>query len=127
MGGLKEEKALLSALGKEKEKNQVFFLLSLANDFKRISEDENTHSLWTSNEKKVASAKNIINLTLNRLKKEDKVFNLEELFRVQKPALSGMNKDVFNSCIGISKKGLFSIPTNIRKSNLGSSSEAVFR
>ena len=109
MGGFKEEKALISFLDGGKQQNQIFFLLTLADDFERFSEDQEVYSLWTKKKESLNSAKKIINLTLDKLEKEKKPFSLDELFKIQKSCLSKIlnrkiNKDIFVSCLEISKK-----------------------
>ena len=109
MGGFKEEKALISFLDGGKQQNQIFFLLTLADDFERFSEDQEVYSLWTKEKESLNSAKKIINLTLDKLEKEKKPFTLDELFKIQKSCLSKIlnkkiNKDIFVSCLEISKK-----------------------
>lgn len=94
-GGLKEEQDLLDVLGEGKYQNQVFFLLTNSNSFKRVAEDDNFHTFWTSNKDSIEKAKKVINSTIARFKKDRKTLSLGELSK---------DKDVFASYIGISKK-----------------------
>ncbi|KPJ55288.1 hypothetical protein AMJ47_00200 [Parcubacteria bacterium DG_72] len=95
-GGLKKEQDLLDVLGQGKYQNQVFFLLTNEDSFKRVAEDDNFHAFWTTTKDSISQAKKVINSTINRFKKEKKTFSLEELEK--------SNKDVFASYIGISKE-----------------------
>lgn len=107
-GDLGEENTLLSSLGGDKNRNQVFFLLNLSDDFDRSSEDDDFHSFWTKDSKSTDTAKKVVNLTLKQLKKEGSPSSLENLFDSQKVELvkvsSKLNKKVFDSYLGISKK-----------------------
>jgi len=106
LGGLKKEDVLLSFLGKGKYQNQVLFLLTLANGLEKHSENNDFYCFWTKDEKAIDSAKKVINLTLNKLKKDKITYTLDELFNAQKASLSKirkMNKDIFQSYIEVSK------------------------
>ena len=106
LGGLKKEDVLLSSLGGEKQQNQVLFLLTLANGLEKHSEDNDFHCFWTKDKKAIDSAKKVISLTLNKLKKDKTTYTLDELFNIQKSSLSKirkMNKDIFQSYIEVSK------------------------
>lgn len=98
-GDLKEEEALLRFLGGEKFQNHVFFLLFNGDSFNRFPEDKDFYSFWAIKKESVNQAKKVVKSTVNRFKKEKKIFSLNELLKNQK-----LNKDVFLSYIGISKK-----------------------
>ena len=95
-GGIKKEQDLLDALGESKYQNQVFFLLSNQDSFKRVAEDNNFYAFWTTSKDSVNQAKKIVNSTIAKFKKDKKTFSLEELEK--------KNKNVFASYIGISKE-----------------------
>ena len=106
LGGLKKEDVLLSFLGGEKHQNHVLFLLTLANGLEKHSEDNDFHCFWTKDKKAIDSAKRVISLTLNKLKKDKITYTLDELFNVQKASLSKIgkiNKGIFQSYIEVSK------------------------
>lgn len=66
-GGIVEEEKFLSSLAKtQEEKNNIRFLLTLVEDFKRIKEDEEFSGRWSADEK-LASA---CHETLHRLHKD---------------------------------------------------------
>ncbi len=98
-GDLKEEEALLRFLGREKFQNHVFFLLFNGDSFNRFPEDKDFYSFWAIKKESVNQAKKVVKSTINRFKKEKKIFSLNELLKNQK-----LNKDVFISYIGISKQ-----------------------
>jgi len=98
-GDLKEEEALLRFLGREKFQNHVFFLLFNGDSFNRFPEDKDFYSFWAIKKESVNQAKKVVKSTINRFKKEKKIFSLNELLKNQK-----LNKDVFLSYIGISKQ-----------------------
>lgn len=98
-GGIKEENALLKFLGKERFQNHVFFLLSLAGDFKMFPEDDNFNSLRAIKKEAVSQAKKIVQSTIKRFEKENRVLSLSELLKGQK-----LNREVFLSYLEISKQ-----------------------
>lgn len=98
-GDLKEEEALLRFLGGEKLQNHVFFLLFNGDSFNRFPEDKDFYSFWAIKKESVNQAKKVVKSTINRFKKEKKIFSLNELLKNQK-----LNKDVFISYIGVSKQ-----------------------
>lgn len=95
-GGIKKEEDILNILGEGKYQNQVFFLLTNEDSFKRVQEDDNFHAFWTTNKSSVLEAKKVVNSTISRFKKDKNILSLDEL--------SKGNKDVFASYIGISKE-----------------------
>ncbi len=68
-GNLKKEEVLLNQLGGEKFQNQVYFLLSVADQFKRFPENKEFYSLWTIDPNSLALAQKFINSLYNKLKK----------------------------------------------------------
>ncbi len=81
-GGVKKEDRLLSDLGGEKLKNQVFFLLSASDMFERCLECNDYHTLWSIEESSLASAEKIINSLLDKLKKIKSPLSKQELFDI---------------------------------------------
>ncbi|MBZ9577572.1 hypothetical protein KJA13_00830 [Patescibacteria group bacterium] len=98
-GGLKKEDDLLQVLGGNKFQSHIFFLLSNGDDFNRFPEDNDFYSFWAIKKESVNQAKKVVELTINRFKKEKRTFSLNELLKNQK-----LNKDIFLSYIGISKQ-----------------------
>jgi len=98
-GGLKEEKSFLEYLGKNEFQNHVYFLLSIGQGFKRISEDEKFYNFWTIKETAIDRAKKLAESTIKRLEKERKLLSLKELLENQ-----CLNKNIFLSFIGLSKE-----------------------
>jgi hypothetical protein len=78
-GGLKKEDILLSILGGEKWRNQIYFLLTLGPNFQRVSESDEFYSLWTINQNSLVSAKKVIDSFYNKLEKNGKPLSLKEL------------------------------------------------
>ncbi len=108
-GDLKKEDILLSYLGGEKSKNQVFFLLTLDKNCDRISEDKDLYSFWTRKKETVSSAKDVVSFALNKFQSEKKPLLLEDLYESQKTNLAKIldkkiNKNVFSSYLEISKR-----------------------
>jgi hypothetical protein len=90
-GKLRKEDLLLSELGGEKFNSQVFFLLSISDNFVRLSEDESFHPLWTTDPGSLESAKETIQDLYNRLQEKRQPLSLEEYsppVHIQPEALS---------------------------------------
>lgn len=98
-GGLKREDIFLDQLGGQKEKNAVFFLLTLSKNFERFGESDKLYSLWTINQKSLINAKNVINSILKKFKQSGKPLALKSL-KLSFP----LNKNILNSYLEISKK-----------------------
>jgi hypothetical protein len=96
-GKVKREADLLQTLG-DKSENQVSFLLANIAGFDKFPEDNNFHSFWVNNKEVVNKAKNVVKLTIKRLKKNNKTLCLDDLLKGEK-----LKKDIFVSYIGISK------------------------
>jgi len=78
-GGLKKEDILLSRLGGEKYKSQIYFLLTLGPNFKRVGESDEFYSLWTVNQNSLSVAQKVIALIYGKLKKIGKPLKLKDL------------------------------------------------
>ena len=78
-GDLKKEDILLSELGGEKWKSQVYFLLTLGPDLERLGESEDFHSLWTINRNSLKKAQELINSISRKLEKLGKPTALKEI------------------------------------------------
>jgi hypothetical protein len=78
-GGLKREGVLLDELGGSDNKNEVFFLLSLNELFKRLNESNDFYSCWTIDEKCFQSVKKSIDSLYAQFKKRKKLLHIKEL------------------------------------------------
>ena len=68
-GNLKKEDILLNQLGISKFQNQIFFLLTISDQFKRFSENKELHSFWAINPDSSTLAQKFINSVCNKLNK----------------------------------------------------------
>lgn len=109
-GGIKREDIFFNYLeqGKKDFQNKIRFLLVLANEFKNFPEDDNFYSFWSKEKKTAITAKKIAKGILQGLKKENRPLALDELFKIQEKDVSkiwgkGFNKNIFLSCLEISK------------------------
>ena len=98
-GNLKKEDILLSKLGSEKWESQIYFLLTLGPNFKRVGESDEFYSLWTINQNSLSKAQKVIALIYDKLKKIGKPLTLKEL-----SSFNPLEKSVFTSYLEISKK-----------------------
>jgi len=83
-GDLKREDFLLSDLGGEKYQNQLYFLLTLVDNFTRFGDSSDFYPLWTTNPKSLNFAKTINNFLIGQLKgiKEPLSFpKISEIYR----------------------------------------------
>ena len=98
-GDLKKEDILLSELGGERWKPQVYFLLTLGPGLERMGESEDFHSLWTINRNSLKKAQEFINSISRKLEKLGKPVALKEIC----PSIS-LDKMALESYLEISKK-----------------------
>lgn len=98
-GGLRREDILLTELGGEKEKNEVYFLLTLKAPFWRSSEIEDFYPFWAFDLNSFELAKKVINSVFLQLKKINRPLSVLEL-----NSPSPLKKEVFEAWLEISKK-----------------------
>lgn len=100
-GGIKKEDILLEELGDKENQAEVYFLLSISENFKRYVQNANFYPLWTDKETSLTLAKKNIELILREFKKNQKPLTLRELKKL-------FQKDIkinfLTSCLEISKK-----------------------
>ncbi|MDO8435995.1 MAG: sigma factor-like helix-turn-helix DNA-binding protein [bacterium] len=98
-GGLKREEALLEELGGQKEKNQIYFLLTLSENFQRFAETEDFYSLWTLGQNYLLKAEKVLTSIYSKLKKFGKpaTFNGLKSFGL-------VNQNTLASCLEVSRK-----------------------
>jgi len=98
-GGLKKEDILLEQLGDKKEKNQIYFLLTLGEGFERFAETGDFYPLWATNKNSLVLAQKIIDSSSNLLSKTEKLLTLKDLNR-----LHSLSQPVLTSYLEISKE-----------------------
>jgi len=98
-GGLKKEDILLKELGGENQKPQVYFLLTLGENFQRFGETKDFYSLWTLDRNSLVLAKKVIDSFSNKLKEIGKPLSLKEL-----SSFSDFKNPVLSPYLEISKK-----------------------
>jgi len=99
-GGLRKEDILLTDLGEEKRKNEVYFLLSLQEPFQRMADNEDFHTLWLINQNSLQLAQKLINSLYKQLQKIGKPLEFEDL----NFSHSSLKKETLLSYLEISKK-----------------------
>ena len=77
-GGLRKEEILLSDLGGKKYQAQVYFLLTISDNFKRFGENEDFHSFWALDSYSLNSVKKTIETLFKKLKGIGKPLSLKE-------------------------------------------------
>ena len=78
-GGFKKEDILLKHLGGKDFNRHVYFLLTLADDFWRISETDKFYSFWTIEEDSQSKIETLLDSLFQRFYKANKLFSEEEL------------------------------------------------
>lgn len=78
-GNLKKEDNLLQLLGGEKYQNQVFFLLTLEDNFKKLYQTKEFYSLWTTDENSVKFAENSLRFLEKRFAELKTPLTFEEV------------------------------------------------
>ncbi|MDP2967392.1 MAG: sigma factor-like helix-turn-helix DNA-binding protein [bacterium] len=77
----KKESSSTSPSLRESSMNEVYFLLTLGEDFERFGETKDFYSLWTIDQKSWNLAQKIINAAYEKFKKVGKPLKLEELVK----------------------------------------------
>lgn len=107
-GGLKKEEILLKDLGDEKFKHQVFFLLTLGEQFLRYGETENYYAFWAIDQKLAIISQKIIKHLIKKLQQLSNPITKDEFFQKEinelKNEYENINLEFLNSSYEISKK-----------------------
>lgn len=96
-GGIKREDILLKELGKEKWQKEVYFLLTLAQKFKRYPEKKEYFCFWALNEEAVLKAKNALQSIISKLEEIKKPVFFKDL------NFLSLKKPIFVSYLEITK------------------------
>jgi hypothetical protein len=97
-GGIRKEESLLKELGKNQE-NELIFLLSLDERFKKFNQDKDFYSFWAGNLEAVKKAKEVISLLCKKFEKEKKLMTFDQLSQGL-----GIKKEILVSYLEISKR-----------------------
>ena len=84
-GNLKKEDILLNQLGGSKFQNQILFLLTISDQFKRFSENKELHSFWAINPDSSTLAQGFINSVFNKLNKVSQPLSFKDAVSFQPP------------------------------------------
>ena len=95
----KKESSSTSPSLRESSMNEVYFLLTLGEDFERFGETKDFYSLWTIDQKSWNLAQKIINAAYEKFKKVGKPLKLEELVKSKL-----LSPEILTSYLEISKK-----------------------
>lgn len=102
-GGLRKEDKLLEELGQEKTKNQVFFLMTLADPFERHLDCEDFHTLWAIGREPVDKGRKLLSFLVDKFKKINTPLSEEEIFELLQKEKRILGDKEFNN------KSLFSL------------------
>jgi len=78
-GGLRKEEMYLPILGPETEKNYIFFLLVLEENFKRLKETNEFHTLWTNNPGLLKQARETLDYLIKKIEEKGEPMPGDEL------------------------------------------------
>lgn len=98
-GGVKKEDVLLGDLGGSRAQCQVYFLMTLAGDFVRLSESDDYHALWAQNMDSYEKAKAVNCMVCEKLQEKNQPVTIKEMV-----SWTDIKKPVLESFIEISKK-----------------------
>ncbi len=98
-GGIKREDILLKEISNEKNKNFIYFLLELSNDFFRLGDDENLFAFWAMQKDKAIDLSGIVEKIKEFFQKEKKPATLQDLAKNL-----GISDNLFlSSCLEIAR------------------------
>jgi len=104
-GDLKKEDILLNFFGGKKFQNQIFFLLTLGDQFERFLQTKEIHTFWTINRNSFNLAKNLLDFLYQKFQKINRSLGFEEIFREVNGAFKkSLNSKILSSYLEISKK-----------------------
>ncbi len=78
-GGVRKEDNYLSILGPSSQKNYIFFLLGLEDNFERLKESDLFYTLWTNNPSLLRTAQEAVDYLASKLKKQGRPVGSREL------------------------------------------------
>jgi len=80
-GGLKREDVLLNDLGRDKFNKHIYFLLTFADDFFRIPEDNEFYSFWTVEKEVSPKVESILKSILKKFEEINKLLSEDEILK----------------------------------------------
>ena len=98
-GGLKREDVLLGDLGGDKFNKHIYFLLTFADDFFRIPEDNEFYSFWTAEKEVTPKIEGILKSILKKFQEINKLLSEDEILKKAK-----QDPGIIHSLLEIAKK-----------------------
>ena len=98
-GGLKREDVLLDDLGGDEFNKHIYFLLTFANDFFRVPEDDKFYSFWTIEKGITYKIENILKSILKKFEEMNKLLSEDEILKKTKP-----EPEILHSLLEIAKR-----------------------
>jgi len=98
-GGLKREDILLNDLGGDEFNRHIYFLLTFADDFFRVSEDDEFYSFWTTEKGVTAKIGNILKSILKKFEEINKLLSEDEILEKAK-----QEPEILRSLLEVAKK-----------------------
>jgi len=98
-GGLRREDVLLNDLGGDKFNKHIYFLLTFADDFFRISEDDKFYSFWTIQKETLTKIESILKTILKKFEEINKLLSEDEILKKAKS-----EPEILHSLLEIAKK-----------------------
>jgi len=98
-GGLKREDILLKEITKENDKNCVYFLLVLGDNFYRLGDNEKLFPFWSTQKDKAGIVEDVIKKLKDFFHKEKKPMSIDDVSK----NLELENEKFLNSCLEIAR------------------------
>jgi len=98
-GGLKREDLLLNELGGDEFSKHIYFLLTFADDFFRVSENDKFYSFWTVEKEATSKIENILKSILKKFEEINKLLSEDEILKKAK-----QDPRILHSLLEIAKK-----------------------
>jgi len=102
-GGVKKEEKLLEEIKSNEDKNNLLFLLSLADNLIKEKEDDNFYSFWATNKDLISSSKKIATDFVKQLKESKNPETIKASYSKYKENGGKANEEAFCSYLEISK------------------------
>jgi hypothetical protein len=102
-GGVKKEEKLLEEVESKEDKNNLLFLLSLADGLTKEKEDDSFYSFWTTNKDLISSSKKIATDFIKQLKEAGVPETIKTSYSNYKENGGKSNEEAFCSYLEISK------------------------
>lgn len=89
-GNLKKEDSLLQMLGGDKFQNHVLFLMTLGNQFEKVSETRDFYPFWTTSRESTDLARKVVNIFINKFEEKKQILPAGDIYKFYKKEVDGL-------------------------------------